>query len=179
MDSHQLTPERQPVFNVPLTVVLLLAAIVGVHVIRQVLPPYQDDWFVIAMAFMPLRYAGTGVSIPGDPWAAVTSFFTHTFVHGDIVHLTMNSVWLLAFAPVLAKRIGWQRFYLLYFACGAAGAALFLAFNFGLAAPVVGASGAIAGLMGAVMRFLFPALDQRLGPLLSQNPAAIPRMSLA
>ena len=61
---------------------------------------------------------------------------------------------------------------------GVAGALAFLVANPGLAAPVIGASGAIAAMMGGVMRFLFPAIDQKRGYLLRDSPAAIPRMSL-
>lgn len=178
MNPEEVPLARQPIFNVPQPIVLLLSALIAIHAIRQVLSAPADDWFVVTMAFIPLRYAGEAALLPGGLPAAVTSFVTHTFIHGDIVHLTMNSVWLLAFGPILCRRIGWLKFFVFYFACGAAGAALFLAFNFGLAAPVVGASGAIAGLMGAVMRFLFSAIDRRQGPLLSKDPAAIPRMDL-
>jgi hypothetical protein len=52
-------------------------------------------------------------------------------------------------------------------------------FNPGLAAPVIGASGAISAMMGGVMRFLFNAIDRREGYLLREQPRSIPRMSLA
>lgn len=179
MDQQEVPAEHQPVFNVPLPVLLLLAAIIAVHLIRQVLSPVTDDWFVLSMAFIPLRYDGLAGELPGGIIAAATSFFTHTFIHGDKFHLAMNSTWLVVFAPVLCRRLCWMRFLTFFFLAGAAGALLFLAMNFGLAAPVVGASGAIAGLMGAVMRFLFTAIDLRMGRLLGKDPAGIPLMDLA
>ncbi|MEQ1716475.1 MAG: rhomboid family intramembrane serine protease [Hyphomicrobium sp.] len=170
--------DSQPIFNVPGPVLLLLGLILGVHAVRQFLDPATELWWFVAMAFIPARYGGQAADIPGGGVAAVTSFFTHIFLHADALHLTINSAWFLAFGSVLSKRIGWMRFYAFTFASGIAGALLFLAFNPGLMAIVIGASGAIAGLMGAVMRFLFSAIDRREGWLLRENPSAIPLMSV-
>ena len=68
------------------------------------------------------------------------------------MHLLINSAWFLAFATPVARRIGPVRFLAFFLLCGVGGALLYLPFN---SAPMVGASGAISGLMGAAMRFLF------------------------
>ena len=69
----------------------------------------------------------------------------------------MNSVWLLAFGSAIARRIGSFRFLLFYFFCGVVGALLHVALYGGSLVPVVGASGAISGLMGGAVRFVFLA----------------------
>jgi membrane associated rhomboid family serine protease len=79
---------------------------------------------------------------------------------------------------VLNKRLGAWRFIAFGIAGGIAGALAFLLAHKGLLEPVIGASGAVAALMGGVMRFLFSAIDRRQGYLLRDNPKLIPRMSL-
>jgi membrane associated rhomboid family serine protease len=75
-------------------------------------------------------------------------------LHGDWAHVGINSLWLLAFGPIVARRFGAPLFLLFFLACGIAGAVLFLAFDWGGSNPVVGASAAISGLMGAGIRLL-------------------------
>ena len=170
--------ERQPIFNVPGAVLAVLLAMIVVHVGRQVLDDQSDMWWLIALAFIPARYAGLAGELPGGDIASVTSWVTHMFVHADKVHLIINSAWLLAFGSVINRRIGALRFFAFTIASGIAGALLFLIIHPGLVAPVVGASGAVAGLMGGVMRFLFSAIDRGEGRRLSDRPAEIPAMSL-
>jgi membrane associated rhomboid family serine protease len=170
--------DREPIFNVPAGVVATLAVLIAVHVMLSLMTEDQYTWWVLALAFIPARYSGLAAQLPGGEPALVTSFVTHMAVHAELIHLAFNSLWLLAFGSVLCARIGSLRFLAFSITGGIAGALLFLALNPGLAAPVIGASGAIAAMMGGVMRFLFNAIDRRQGYLLRQNPAAIPRVSL-
>jgi len=180
LDLYREERARQPIFNVPGPVLGILLLFVAVHLGRMLLSERRDLLLVLALAFIPSRYtSGAAAEIPGGEAAALTSFITHLFVHGDYVHLAMNSIWFLAFAPAICKRLGWWRFYAFFLSCGIAGALLFLGLNRGLAEPVVGASGAIAGLMGAAMRFLIPAIDRGEGRLLGDDPGQIPLLSLA
>ncbi len=55
--------------------------------------------------------------LPGGDVAAVTSFLTHAFVHGDWVHLGLNAAWLVAFGGAVANRIGTVRFLLFFAFC--------------------------------------------------------------
>jgi membrane associated rhomboid family serine protease len=71
------------------------------------------------------------------------------------------------------------RFLALSAFCAVAGAATFLAFNVGLLVPMVGASGAISGLMGATMRFLFTATDGGGLRALREDPENVPLMPLS
>lgn len=169
---------RQPIFNVPGAVVAFLGAILAVHVGFQFLGEETYTWWLVALAFIPARYAGYTGELPGGEIAAVASFVTHQFVHADKIHLLINGAWLLAFGAVVSRRIGWLRFYAFTLLAGIAGALLFLLLHPGLMAPVVGASGAIAGLMGGVMRFLFNAIDLGQGKQLREDPASIPLMPL-
>ena len=72
-------------------------------------------------------------------------------MHGDVLHLIVNSAWLLAFGTPLVRRMGSIRFIAFSAVCGIAGALVFWALNPGLLAPMVGASGAISGMMGGLL----------------------------
>jgi membrane associated rhomboid family serine protease len=99
-------------------------------------------------------------------------------LHGDWTHLIVNSAWLLAVGSVLARRLGPVRLVGITLLSGIAGALAFLAVNPGLETPVVGASGAISGLMGAVFRLIFAAETPLERMLLREKPWAVPRLSL-
>jgi len=170
---------REPIFNVPASVGAVLAIMVAVHVGRSFLTEQQDNWLVALLAFIPARYDGYAADLPGGVTACFTSFITHMFVHGDVTHLTFNSAWLLAFGSAVALRLGGLRFLAVSAFTGIAGAVAFLLFHPGLPAPVIGASGAVAGLMGATMRFLFSALDDGGFWRLREEPRTIPAMPLS
>jgi membrane associated rhomboid family serine protease len=144
--------ERQPIFNAPTVVVALAGAFVAVHLGRVLLTEAADEQLLQLLAFIPARLGARAAELPGGRVAEVTQFGTHLLLHGNLAHLLINTAWFLAFATPVARRIGALRFLALFLLCGIGGALLFVPFN---AAPMVGASGAISGLMGAALRFLF------------------------
>jgi membrane associated rhomboid family serine protease len=159
-------PERQPIFNVPAGVVWLLGVLIAIHAVRAALPLEADNWLIGATAFIPARFSDPeATALPGGGMALVTSWITHMLIHGSVLHLMFNAAWLLAFGGAVAHRIGSLRCVVFAAICGMAGALTFLIVNWGAFAPMVGASGAVMGLMGASMRFLYPALDRGRGSL--------------
>lgn len=150
---------REPIFNVPTAVVVVLALLALVHTAMSQLSDVDDEHLIWVLAFVPARYNGWADQIPGGPLAAWTSFVTHQFVHGDLTHLFINCAWLLVFGSPVARRIGAVRFFVFALVCGIAGALTFMLVRWGEAVPMVGASGAISGLMGAGFRLLLPAID--------------------
>lgn len=157
--------KSEPIFNVPAIVLLLVAICVGVHVVRQFMTPEQNFQLTVLLAFIPARLGPTVYELPGGLIARYTSFVTHIFVHGDWMHLAVNSAWLLAMGTPVARRTRPLGFIALFFLCGIAGAAFYALVNgTGTSATngtiMVGASGAISGLMGAAFRFLYSGLDQ-------------------
>jgi membrane associated rhomboid family serine protease len=171
--------DKEPIFNVPASALGLLALLIGIHVFRQFLPEDIDNWFVLALAFVPARYTGLAGELPGGDIAVWTSPLTHALLHGNFSHLLLNSAWLLAFGGAVAQRVGGWRFLLFSALTAIAGALTFLAFNWGLVAIMIGASGAVAGMMGAAMRFFFSALDTGGLRMLREAPASVPLAPLS
>lgn len=171
-------PSQEPIFNVPKCVIAVLGVLVLVHVGRSLLSVDDDFWFVLATAFIPARYGELANELPGGELAMFTSPVTHILVHGDWVHLALNSAWLLAFGGAVAERTGTLRFLLFFLFCGLGGAAAFYLANSDLLQPMIGASGAISGLMGGTLRFLFPAMDSGGFRRLREAPRSVRLMTL-
>lgn len=170
---------NEPIFNVPGAVLVVLAVLAAVHVLRGFLSPYDDAWLVYALAIVPARYTEGAGEWPGGPAAEYTSLATHMLVHGDLFHLAINSAWLLAFGGAIAERVGSLRFLGFALFTGVAGGLTFILLNPGLEAPVIGASGAVAGMMGGTMRFMFSAIDDGGFRRLREAPRTVRLMPLA
>ena len=83
------------------------------------------------------------------------SLFSYMFMHGGFWHLLFNMWFLYIFGDNIEDRLGPGRYLVFYIGCGLASALAHLALNLGSPVPIVGASGAIAGVMGAYL-VLFP-----------------------
>jgi membrane associated rhomboid family serine protease len=138
-------------------VAIAIALMVSVQIARDLLPDEADVTLLLALAFIPARYAGAALELPGGYLTAVTSFVTYMVVHAGWVHLLVNGMWMLAFGTAVARRVGGFKFYAFSILCGIAGVLLHLAFHWGDMAPVVGASAAISGQMAGALRFIFGA----------------------
>jgi membrane associated rhomboid family serine protease len=161
----------------------MVAAWVGVFcavsALLAVLPAAQAHWLAVAMAFIPARLGEAAGDLPGGQVAIVTAFFTHVFVHADLPHLIVNSAWFLAFATPVYSRTGPLRFTAFFFLAGIGGAFFFLLVNGTIMALLIGASGAISGLMGAALRFLFGTSSQGALPTLNRTGNPAPLIPLA
>lgn len=152
------TERREPVFNIATVVVVMIGICVLVHLVRvYLLTPDQDFALILRAAFIPARYSGDYLI---DIYA-ITSPITYSFVHGSFLHLAINMIWLAAFGSPLANRIGPVRFVAFWVFTAVAAAALHYVLHANEAVPVIGASGAISGMMAAAARFGF-AVDRSL-----------------
>lgn len=140
----------EPMINLPKVTKLLLTVIVMVHLGTWVLSDQDAYAFISYMAFVPGRYTG---AVPFS-WEAVVSLVGHMFVHGGWLHLAMNVLMLMAFGSGLEREIGAKRMLVLFFATGMLGALTHMLFYFGDMIPMVGASGGISGLFGALLVML-------------------------
>ncbi|HEY1293158.1 MAG TPA: rhomboid family intramembrane serine protease [Chloroflexota bacterium] len=100
------------------------------------------------------RWGLVPVDVRDGPAAAIT-LLTSTFLHAGWFHLAANMVYLAVFGPPVERRLGPVRFLLLYATSGLIGSLAYVLAQPLSAAPAVGASGAIAGVMAAYL-VLFP-----------------------
>lgn len=156
--------KREPLFNVPTVVAVLLALFALIHVVRTyVLTENQDIEVLIEFAFIPARYDPTAMveGWPGGIGAQIWTFVTYAFLHANWMHFGVNAVWFLPFGSAVARRFGTLRFLAFFAVTAAAGAGLHLLTHSGEQYPMIGASAAISGTMAAAIRFAF----ERGGPL--------------
>lgn len=151
-------PARQPIFKAPSVVIGLIALLLGLHAARIFQPVQRANELVYQFGLYPSRYSHAFVEShmadPGSLWDRAVPFFSYMGLHGDWTHVGINCLWLLAFGPVVARRFGAGLFLLFFIVCGVAGGATYLAFDWGSQVPVIGASGAISGLMAAALRMM-------------------------
>ncbi|MCB1489085.1 MAG: rhomboid family intramembrane serine protease [Bauldia sp.] len=171
-------PERQPIFNLPGVVMLMLATLAAIHALRTwVLGEDANVEILLLFSFIPVRITDPGffgAPIPGGTAAQVWSFVTYAFLHADWSHLIFNGLWLAAFGSPVAVRFGTTRF-LIYSVAGAVGGAfLHLAVHPSSPVPMIGASAAISAHMAGAARFVFSGAGPLVG-FRGANPAAYHR----
>lgn len=139
-----------PMFNAPPIVAWMIGIFFGIHIIRQILPHRFDIEVLINFSFIPIKYTGGGnVSL----FEKAAGLVGHMFLHGDFVHVGFNSLWFLVFATPLARRWRPRRLIFFFLSCGVAGALFHLLLYPSSSSPLIGASGGVAALMGAAVRF--------------------------
>jgi len=175
-ESTAAMAATEPILNVPRSVAGVAALLTAVQFVRGFLPDEVDLTLLLALAFIPARYTGAALELPGGYLTAITSFVTYMVVHAGWLHLIVNLLWMLAFGSAVARRTGDRNFLLFSALCGIAGAFTHLLFHYGDMAPVVGASAAISGQMAGALRFIFKA--QRLPGQRTPDFLTAPLMSL-
>ena len=109
-----------------------------------------------------------------DGWLLLLTPLTAMFLHGGWLHIIGNMLFLWVFGDNVEDRLGRTRFALFYVACGYLAAAAQIWIGGGDLVPMIGASGAISGVLGAYL-ILFPrAMVQVLIPIILLIPAVIP-----
>lgn len=142
--------ESEPAINLPPATLGLIALTLGSHALVEFLAP-RSVWEIYeAFGFVPARYAG---DIALD-WTALAAPFAYLFLHGDWTHLLINLVTLAAFGAGVERRVGASTMLSMYFLCGLVAAAAHFAVYPDSDDPVIGASGAISGLMAGALLIL-------------------------
>lgn len=146
-------PKRPPAFNAPAIVVAVIAALVAIHVGLWLLGQDWQVWSIYALALIPARFTVPGY--PMLPGSQYWSLATYMLLHGSWTHILFNSLWLLIFGTPVARYLGNARFLLVCLVSGVLGGLCSLALHWGQEVIVVGASGAVMGLMGAAMPLMY------------------------
>ncbi len=136
--------------------IILLNAVVFMLELR--LDESQLTEFVRDYGLVPSSFAGFSSLM--DLKDAARSLITFMFLHGSLTHFVGNMWFLWLFGDNVESRLGRRRFLLLYLMSGAIGGIAHVALNWRSPAPCVGASSAVAGVMGAYL-MLFPRAKVR------------------
>ncbi len=173
--------QHEPVFNVPGVIMVVIAVLLLIYAAGLLLSNQGEADLIKRFAFEPARLtyffapetmrsviaglqtqgrqgadqAGLAQFLIGSGRLQPWTFLTYAFLHGSWVHVGSNCLWLLVFGAPVARRFGSVRFLLLLAVTAIAGALMHYAFNATSIAPVIGASAAVAGAMGAAVRFVF------------------------
>lgn len=147
------TGAREPVFNAPAAVLAVIGVLAAIHVLLAILDDGWRVWSLFALALNPIRFTDPG--FPSPEGAQYWSLVTYMLLHGDWMHLVFNSLWLLVFGTPVARYMGSLRFLLLSLAAGIAGAFASLALHWGEQVFVIGASGAVSGLLAAAIPIMY------------------------
>jgi len=156
--TEEPKPRREPILNAPWPAAALALAMIGCFLLQEAVGP--KVW--IAYAFAPVLLGTDG------SWTMLTT----QFLHGGWPHLLMNAVGALAFGAPVARLFGLSlrgvlAFFIFYALCGSLSIWGHGLLHAGSAEAVIGASGAVSGLMGAAGRLI----DRRgqLGPIWSRT----------
>jgi membrane associated rhomboid family serine protease len=124
--------------NTPAVTLILIAANVLCFLFEISLPSYLQNRFIEEYALVPDRLV-------------LSSFVTSMFLHGGWLHLISNMWFLWVFGSHIEDTIGSGKYLMFYLVSGVASAIVQFILNLGSPIPTLGASGAIAGIMGGFL----------------------------
>lgn len=149
------------------TVPVITYALIILNILVFLAELSGGDAFVEKWSFVPSRFLA-------HPAAEFPTLFTSMFMHGGFGHIAGNMLYLWIFGDNVEDRLGKIPYLLFYLACGIAATFAQLAFNTESSVPNLGASGAIAGVLGAYI-LMYPGERVRvlLGSTITQLPSLI------
>src|SRR4051812_12897306 len=130
--------DDRPTYTAPVVTTLLIVACALVFFFELSLDDYSRDYFINRYGVVPAHLR---------PVTLLTSMF----LHGGWSHIIGNMLFLWAFGKSLEDAMGHMKFLSFYMLCGVAAGVVHVFFNYYSRTPTVGASGAIAGVMGAYL----------------------------
>ena len=158
--------DDNPTRTFPMVVLTLIAANVAIFLYHAALPDLEHILFVYTHGVIPrvlLGEASVAAVLPSRVMAAAIvsdvsvkplqpiwfTLFTSMFLHGGLLHLGSNMLYLWIFGNNVEDVLGHVRFLIFYLVCGLLAAAAQILMSVHSPVPMVGASGAIAGVLGA------------------------------
>lgn len=140
---------RSPIVNYVVIALCILAFFFELALGRQL------DKFILTYGLVPARYTRWEIALHFAWLDQLIPFFSYMFLHGGWLHLIGNMWTLYIFGDNVESELGHVRYALFYVGSGLAAALIHLATNVSSSVPTIGASGAVAGVMGAYF-VLFP-----------------------
>lgn len=147
--KDSVRPRRTPYVNILLILINMAVFIYGLSLTQGELMQLYHEGGVVPRQFIASLQPGVPIT------AVLTPLFTSIFLHGGLLHLLGNMLYLWVFGDNVEDRLGHGGYFLFYLAAGAAGSLAHVLSNPQSDIPTIGASGAIAGVLGAYL-LLFP-----------------------
>lgn len=141
-----MNAERQPIFNAPWIALALAGVIIGGYGVQRL---FDQDQVIMTWGF-------SAVALAAGRWETALSSL---FIHANTAHAVMNGAFALAFGTPVNRYMGenlrgFLVFTLFYLLCGVIACLGYGAIHADSAAPLIGASGAVSGLMGGAVRLM-------------------------
>jgi membrane associated rhomboid family serine protease len=150
------------------TVPIVTYALIAVNFLFFFAELNGGDAFIQQWAFVPRRFLA-------NPGGDFPTLFTSMFMHAGWLHLLGNMLYLWIFGDNVEDRFGHIKFTIFYLLCGIAATFAQLAFSSGSNIPNLGASGAIAGVLGSYI-LLFPR--SRVSVLMGRGVIPMPALAV-
>ncbi|MCB1113807.1 MAG: rhomboid family intramembrane serine protease [Chlamydiia bacterium] len=146
---------------------LITPILIGINILVFFLEMAGGESFIMKWAFIPSRFLET-------PFKEFPTVFTSMFMHAGLAHLFGNMLYLWIFGDNVEDRLGKASYLIFYLLAGVAATFSQLFFTPESSIPNVGASGAIAGVLGAYL-LLFPGEKVKVlvGNVITQFPSLI------
>ena len=145
---------HEPVFLLPGGVAILALLMLVIFAAYEF--ALDDDGqinLLIWLGFLPIRLVDS--SLPGGMLPLLWTPVTHAFLHGSWAHVLLNIAWLAIFGTPVARRYGGGAMITIFLVSSVAGALFYAVVQLNDIHILIGASGGVAGLTGAAMRFIF------------------------
>ena len=150
------------------TVPIVTYALIALNLVFFFAELNGGEAFIQQWAFVPRRFLA-------NPGGDFPTLFTSMFMHAGWLHLLGNMLYLWIFGDNVEDRFGHVKFTIFYLLCGIAATFAQLAFSSGSNIPNLGASGAIAGVLGAYI-LLFP--KTRVNVLMGRGVIPMPALAV-
>ena len=142
--------DDNPTSKFPFITVILISLNVIVFIYTDILG-LGGETLMLHYSLIPYNIVTFGQWTDSGPLTAVSTFFTSQFIHGGFLHLAGNMLFLWIFGNNIEDRLGTTKYAIFYLSCGAIAAAAQIIPDPNSQIPMIGASGAIAGVMGAYL----------------------------
>ena len=142
--------DENPTSRAPVLTIILMAINVGVYLFQFSLSPQAEQHFVFDFGLVPAWLVGhASVQPPPHFIPRPLTLLTSMFLHGGLLHLAGNLLYLWIFGNNVEDRLGPARFLVFYLLGGVLAALAFMLTEPATMTPMIGASGAVAAVLGA------------------------------
>ena len=167
---------HEPVFLLPGSVAILALFMLVIFAAYEFALDADGKFnLLIWLGFLPIRLVDA--SLPGGMLPLLWTPVTHAFLHGSWAHVLLNVAWLAIFATPVARRYGGVAMVVMFMVGSIGGAAFYAALQLNDIHILIGASGGVAGLTGAAMRFIFEPAQAVRNPETGEVKLFAPRLA--